>query len=124
MIRREIDRVGNIYSGYSDWNGKPIERTPDEYPYSYDAYVITKAKNDYQDTFYSDILLQWDYKKHNELCKKHFGDESQYWSNRSTEKIEAFLQDYSNNPTLKLVGIMTGCNVSNGYPYWIFMYDN
>ena len=28
------------------------------------------------DTVYSDRLFQWDSKKYNKLCKKHFGDET------------------------------------------------
>lgn len=46
------------------------------------------------DTEYTDRLWQWDSKKHDELCLKHFGDKGQWWSNRSAEKIQAFLCDY------------------------------
>lgn len=111
------------HSRYNDWEGTPVGRTPDEYRYSYDAYVVSKKKDDYQHSVYSDRLRQWDWDKHNELCKKHFGNEGQYWDGRSDEKIEAFLRDYYGKEELQLVGIMTGCNASNGYPYWVFMFD-
>ena len=55
---------------------------------------------------------------------KHCGDISQYWDGRRFDTIEAFLQDYFENKKLKLVGIMKGANVSNGYPYWIFMFNS
>ena len=124
-MEQYLNECGYIirHSMYNDWNGKPVKRTPDKYRYSYDAYVVSKKADEYQYAVYSDRLLQWDWDKHNRLCKKHFGNEGQYWDNRSEEKIEAFLRDYYENPELQLVGIMTGCNVSNGYPYWIFMFD-
>ena len=108
---------------YVDWKGNPVSRTPEDYSYSYDAYVISKKAEEYQHVVYSDRLLQWDYDKHNELCKKHFGNEGQYWSGRGFDKIEAFLQDYYDLPKLELVGIMEGCNVSSGFPYWVFMFN-
>ena len=120
------DQYGNILHfnhRYTDWNGNPVERTPDEYRYSYDAYVIKKIKDDYEDCVYSDRLRQWDWDKHKELVKKHFGNEGQLWHNREFSKIEAFLRDFFDLPNLTLVGVMEGCNVSNGYPYWIFMFD-
>lgn len=115
---------GIIYeSPYKDWNGNPIERTPNNYRYSYDAYVVIKIDDKYEHCVYSDRLFQWDSAKYNKLCLKHFGNEGQYWDNRSYKKTQAFLRDYYNNQKLKLIGIMTGCNVSNGFPYWIFMFN-
>ena len=115
---------GNVcYSGYKDWKGNSIKRTPDNYSYSYDAYVIVKNAEKYEHTVYSDRLFQFDSGKYNKFCQKHFGNEGQYWDNRSEEKIEAFLRDYYDKPDLRLIGIMQGCNVSNGYPYWVFMFN-
>ena len=85
--------------------------------------MIYKLKQDYSSVLYSDRLFQWDYEKHDRLCKKHFGNEGQYWNNRSPKSIQAFLRDYTENQELILVGIMEGCNLSSGYPYWVFMYD-
>lgn len=110
-------------SPYVDWQGNPVKNTPSKAPYSYDAYVIHKEKQEYQHVVYSDRLRQWDSKKHDDLCFKHFGNTNQYWDNRKREKIEAFLQDYYGVYNLKLVGVMKGCNVSSGYPYWIFFFD-
>lgn len=109
---------------YVGWDGREVEKTPDKYRYSYDAYVTHKFKDEYEDAVYSDRLWQWDPKKHDSLCQEHFGNQGQYWDGRSPEKIEAFLRDYNNNPKLTLVGIMTGANASSGFPYWVFMFDN
>ena len=108
---------------YRDWHGKPVEKTPHSHPYSYDAYVVEKKADKYKNSIYSDRLWQWDYKKYNELCRKYFGNEAQLWDGRSFNKIEEFLRDHQSNPELRLIGIMKGCNVSSGYPYWVFMFD-
>lgn len=47
------------------------------------------------------------------------GDRGQYFNNRKPEEIEKFLSQYLTN-RIKLTAIMEGCNVSNGFPYWIF----
>jgi hypothetical protein len=50
------------------------------------------------ETVYSDRLFQWDTKKHDSLCQKHFGNSGQSWSSRTPEKIESFLSEYLNKP--------------------------
>lgn len=73
---------------------------------------------------YSDRLLQWDWDKHNELCMKHFGDESQWWDNRNVEKIQDFLRDYLDDDSIILCEILKDKNRSNGYPIWLFQYKS
>ena len=100
------------------WNGVGRFKNKASHPYSYDPICIwgdeTKGSGEY-----TDRLWQWDHKKHDRLCKKHFGDEGQYWNRRDPEKIEAFLRDYHDDPTIKLTFITEFCNVSNGYPTWL-----
>ena len=100
----------------------PIERRIDEYPYSYDGFVIyRKGENSKADTtIYSDRLLQQDYNKTRTLMQKHFGNSGDYYDSRNPEQIEAFLQDWLNNKNIKIIFIMQYCNVSTGYPYWRF----
>jgi hypothetical protein len=73
-------------------------------------------------TIYSDRLFQWDSKKHDCLCKKHFGNESQYWSGREPKTIELFLRDYTNNQNLILCSIEELENHATGFPLWRFEY--
>jgi len=88
-------------------------------------YVISPVEYDSgeksTDTVYSDRLYQWDPEKYNELCKKHFGNMGQYWSNRKPKLIEAFLCDYIGKP-VTLTKVELTENVSTGYPIWIFFY--
>ena len=129
LFENEVNVDGffvKIISGDIDENDNPIRRTKQSHPYSYDGFVLWRGgKNeDANNTVYTDRLYQWDYKKYNELCLKHFGNEGQYWDNRNHKLIELFLQDYLDNDKLKLVFIMEYCNVSSGYPVWRFDFND
>lgn len=114
----------SISYDYVDINDKPVEKTKDEYPYSYDTYVVWQ--NNYNkgksNTVYSDRLYQWDYKKYNKCCREIWGNEEQYFSSRRPKDIEKFLSKYFNKE-IKLTVIMQGVNACKGYPYWIFYYE-
>lgn len=108
-----------------DQDGNPVKRTKRDYPYSYDPFVVWDNRQDAkaESAVYSDRLLQWDYDKTRELSKKHFGESGDYYSRRRPESIEAFLCDYFGKK-IKLAMIMECCNVSSGYPIWIFYYQS
>lgn len=113
--------INNIFEEeFVDEYGVPCKRTKYEYPYSYDAFVLWKTDGVSNDTVYSDRLWQWDYVKHDKLCKKHFGDEGQRWNRRNPFLIEQFLRDWNDNQNLILIRIMEYCNKSNGFPLWRF----
>lgn len=124
IITSEYGEIYRGYYPYMDWDENPTNRTPISHPYSYDPYVIWKKYNKYNNTVYSDRLVQWDYSKYNRIRKDIFKDESQYWDNCSGKDVELFLRKYFNDDTIVLCGVMKGCNVSSGYPYWIFMFRN
>jgi hypothetical protein len=113
---------GNITygSGMIDEFDKPIKKTPSKYPYSYDGYITHRAgeNKEANGTIYTDRLNMWDHKKCHELKQKHFGNQSDYWSDFSPDQIEAFLRDWCDDQELKLIFVMQYCNVSNGYPLW------
>lgn len=116
----------NIYSialNMVDEFDQPVERTKFDHPYSYDGFVTYRnGKNEEATgTVYSDRLLQWDYEKTRKLMKKHFGNTSDYYSERNPEKIEKFLSEYMGKK-IKIIFIMEYCNVSSGYPLWRFDY--
>lgn len=93
-------------------------KTKLSHPYSYDPIIQFCTSGEANGTIYTDRFLQWDFAKHDLLCTKHFGDVAQYWDGREPTKIEAFLRDWCEDPTLKLVGVTEHCNVSNGFPVW------
>lgn len=124
-MRRQLYYDEWIDCTYIDLDGNPVKRTKEEYPYSYDAYVVWKK--DYRkgkgNAVYSDRLLQWDYDKYNKYSKEVWNNEGQYFNDRRPEDIEKFLSLYFGK-NIKLTVIMEGCNVSNGYPYWVFFYED
>jgi len=120
----------NKYGEYTDieyegWDGEPVERTPVEWPYSYDAFFEWKGR-DFERTdaaVYSDRLRQWDGKAFadavHEVWPTNPGGQMFYGKN--PKDVEKFLCLYFKKQ-VHLTGILRGCNVSNGYPYWIFAY--
>lgn len=111
---------------YVDEHDCPVERTKEEYPYSYSGFVLHRLapNQDATGTVYTDRLYQWDAKKHDRLCEKYFGDTGQYWQNREPGSIEGFLREYLGIPGLRLVLVMEYCNVSSGYPVWRLDYSD
>lgn len=108
-----------------DENGRPVERSKMQFPYSYSPFVVWRKAGTTgpgEHAVYSDRLFQWDSNKHDSLCLKHFGDRGQMWSSRSPAAIEAFLRDYFGRQDLELQLVMEGCNVASGYPYGVFYY--
>lgn len=107
---------------YLDEHGQAVERTKQEYPYSYDGFVVWRGgKNEEAtSTIYSDRLQQWDAEKTDRLKKKHLGNTRDNWSDVSPEVIRNFLREYLDKPQLKLILVMEYCHMASGYPLWRF----
>jgi hypothetical protein len=100
----------------------PNVRTKFSHPYNYDPFTMWSGKDTPDGSVYTDRLYQWDPKKHDDLCTKHFGNCGQYWDYRSVDKIQDFLRDYLDAPELKLCEVQEHCNQATGYPLWFFSY--
>jgi hypothetical protein len=125
MLRMDkMGRVMMVSGGYVDLEGNPVKRTKEDYPYSYDSFVVWKENycKEKSNVVYSDRLLQWDYNKFGECCMEVWGNQGQMFYDRNPKDIEAFLSKYFSKE-IKLTVIMEGCNVSNGYPIWTFIYE-
>lgn len=129
----DLRRVYDMYSingsweetpHYVDLNGKPIKRTPQDSPYSYDEFVIWQDKTaDIHkcSAVYSDRMMQWNSTKFQHCMQTVFGTSGQSFYNSKHTDINKFLNLYFENK-VQLVAVLQGCNVSTGYPYWIFYY--
>lgn len=106
-----------------EWKDVKIEKTKEEYPYSYDPFMI--YVRDYETHItggvYSDRIYRWDYDKFDKLSMKYFGDKGQYFTGREPSDIEGFLQEYLDKE-LELIFIKQYVNMSSGYPLWYFGY--
>lgn len=111
--------------GYVGLDGKPVKRTPRTDPYGYDEFVIFKA-DDFNETdswVYSDRMRQWDRQAFENAVHEVWPVKTgcQLFSDRKPEDLNRFLSLYFGKE-VKLTAVLQGCNVSNGYPYWIFAY--
>jgi len=115
---------GEIVPYFTDIHGRRAKKKPFNHPYDFDPHVTYLG--DYQKgkgtAVYSDRLYQWDYKKFNSCCQEVFGDTGQYFDNRKPEDIERFLSLYLGT-NVKLTAIQKECNVSSGFPLWVFFYE-
>ena len=108
-----------------DLDDHRILRTPFGHPYNYDEFVIVKTKDFSRDdsAFYSDRFTHWyDYETLNaakEKCGLEHGD--YFWCYYYPDKISEFLTEVTGKKH-NVTCIVEGCNVSNGYPYWIIFY--
>ncbi|WP_420415307.1 hypothetical protein [Roseibium sp.] len=111
MIYR-FDKTGSLEY---DWVSGGHGRTPEEYPYSFDAHFIWKSAGvDEDSAIYSDRMWQWDRKK----AKIAFQDR-QAARRLGRKEAEAIIDRYYDGK-YECVGYAYGCNQSNGYPYGIF----
>lgn len=68
---------------------------------------------------YSDRLQQW----HGKKCDEAFDRVKEKGVPEKTPAFyEAYLQELMDDPALKLVHIVAGVNVGNGYPYRVYGY--
>ena len=124
MCYLDANGVGRIRR-YVDMEGKRIKRTPSQYPYSFDEYVVEKLP-DYEETdraFYSDRFNRWySYEKIQEGRERFDIQHGDYfWDYTELPRLEKFLS-YVMNKNIHVTALLKGCNVSNGYPYWVIFY--
>ena len=116
-------RMGMLagHFGPVDLDGKPVKRTKQSHPYSYDGFVLWRdGSEDTGHAVYTDRLSQWDRDKFQRLCKKHMPDRR--WDNAAPGDVQAFLSEYNDDPGLRLTAIMEWCNQATGYPTWSLHY--
>lgn len=121
-----IDSFGEIIPMLTDLHGKPVERTPYSHPYSFDQHVTWISekfdKNKIYSAEYSDRMLGWDREKFARCTQEVFKNQKQYFDVREPKDIEKFLIKYFGH-NLELVAIEKCCNLSSGYPIWIFHFE-
>jgi len=94
--------------------------TKEDWPYSYSEHYVlgTAAKGD--DAAYSDRLQQWS-QENWERAWKVIGNRR--FDQFSFDDANKFMSAYFDKPT-KVSAIAEGCNVGNGYPYWVLWFSH
>lgn len=108
-------------------DGKPVERTRWDYPYSYSEFVLYKTER-YEPTdssAYSDRLWEWNPTKFQRAVAKVWPRQpkSQMFNDKKFKDLQQFLRHYLEEQ-VELTAVVQGCNVGNGYPYWVFFYKH
>lgn len=110
---------------YIDLSGNQVKRTPRTHPYSYDEFVLYKSERfDPMDCMvYHDRMLQWDRSAFSMAVRKVWPDKphGQMFHGKKPEDINRFLNLYFGKK-VELTAVLQGCNVGNGFPYWVFAY--
>lgn len=92
-------------------------RTKEDWPYSYSEHYLWGEREKGCEAVYSDRLAQWDHEKAAAALKGMSGRYG-HWGKAGTSK---YLSAYFGKP-IEAVAVAEGCNVSNGYPYWVFWF--
>lgn len=115
--RRTTARIQNLRPHYTNSQFREAQTV-----YLAAGYRLTKSDDlvigaSYN---YSDRLWQWDWEKSRaawETAKQQRPDHQD-----TAEQIEIYLRTFFDDPKLKLVHILAGFNVSNGYDYQVYGY--
>lgn len=100
-------------------NPGPDNRSRNEYPYGYSAYYLWGVPAKGHEATYSDRLSQWDRDKFAAATKSV----NVRFENFSRQDAEAFLSAYFDQP-VQVSALAQCCNVSSGYPIWIFFHSS
>jgi hypothetical protein len=116
------DRMGPG-AGWVFPNRGSLNRTKEESPYSYSDFYIWREVSDPLKTEgiaadYSDRLLQWSREKWDRAWD---AVGSKRFDQMTRDEVSRFISAYHGSPH-EAVALSEGCNVSNGYPYWIIYY--
>lgn len=98
-----------------DPNGQ--RRTKSEAPYGYSEFYLAggpEGRALATDAVYSDRLYQWNSEKY-AACSKAV---KQGWQSMSLKQASKWMSLYYGK-AIEVTALAEGCNISNGYPYWI-----
>jgi hypothetical protein len=121
------------FSDYKRFDGPPPrtsnnkeycfpDKTDDRstHPYSYSPFFHWKSPDwkKIDNASYDDRMRQWDYDKWNAVRSRLSNGRFEYVGQ---EELNRMLTEYFDKPMI-CTALVEGCNVGNGYPYYVFYY--
>lgn len=103
-----------------DPDGEKLDKST--HPYSYSEFYLwggPDGRKAAKDAVYSDRLAQWDLDKYSRCCKAIAPGKR--WDQMSAADVSAWMTAYLGRP-ITATALAEGCNVGNGYPYWIIWF--
>ena len=123
-MRYTIDINGDLRDCYvfdhdSDLQRCDPPRTKRTHPYSYDPFTVWGGPSKKcTGSVYTDRMSCWKPDAYREIGDRIFGKGRWFGEGCNGQKIEQFLQEYNENPRLRLLRVVEYCNASSGYPTW------
>lgn len=113
-----VDRTHDIGPG-AGWvePDRPDNRTQQQSPYGYSPFYHWREAGCEKDTCaYDDRMRQWDSEKWDRACALLPPGRFETQANAALDKM---MSEYCGKP-VQVTALAEGCNVSNGYPYYVF----
>jgi hypothetical protein len=121
----ETDKKASLQNTYPNWMDDRFKEPRIIYLESEKYHPDNKTEKKNYGFDYSDRLWEWDYKKSETAWEKAKLDFKELENrNKTAEFYERYLQYYFDDPELTLHCILSGVNVSNGYPYLVYGYTH
>lgn len=120
-----MDSHGSFHYDDARWVDPTRRRTKQELPYGYDEFFIFGDRETVKvarHAVYSDRMSQWDYDKFWAAYEEHLKGCGGFPS-AGQKSMSAFMSRYYDRP-ITVLALAEGCNISNGYPYWIIWFDD
>ena len=93
-------------------------RRKEDWPYSYTDHYLWGRKQNGDSAVYSDRLHQWSSEAWDRAWKAVGSKRFDQFTDADANK---FMSAYYEKP-IKVTALAEGCNVGNGYPYWILWF--
>ena len=113
--------TGRPVSDGIDWVDPRRRVTKAQSPYGYDSFYIWRDNLDDSHAEYSDRLMQHDYSKWKEAWETVPANKPMAKFTR--KDASKFLSTFYGKEIVA-TGLVEGCNISNGSPYWIFYFKD
>ncbi|MFS1429230.1 hypothetical protein LMH73_019290 [Vibrio splendidus] len=111
------------FNGLNAFTHKPIQRTKQSHPYSYEPFETFNNGRKSSSSVWSDRIRQQNPKKFNKSCNEVWGNDGHDFDTRQPDEIERFLQVLFDNNDIKLNCIVETCDHSSGISLWHFSFS-
>lgn len=119
LIYSDSGNLVRSYFGAVGVDGKPVERTKAQYPYSYDTFIVwrTGPNSELTHSVYTDRMQQWEPEKFELLRKKY----NKQFPAMTPAELTNYMCEYIGKQ-VEVIYLAECCNHANGFPLWLIGY--
>lgn len=116
-------KFGRVYPKWVGNHRWDEIRSKEDSPYGYSPYLVAGSSTPYKgediESYYDDRMHGWYGDKWTAALKKAFGERSSYQYASLEQMTQAISEVFGE--AVECLQIIEGCNVSNGFPYRVFV---